>query len=144
MIRLQRRRIPKSVVDSRVDFQIAGVGEVCFKPGRFNAVSVVFFLDCFTEKELKRLLEKVIPWVAPGGFVYFVDFVLPTSGWQRIRARFYVRVMHLFFRWCTGLENNRLVDIASCLEKRGLTLTEERISNFGLLRTAIYRVKESG
>ncbi len=143
MIRLQRRRIPESGAEALVDFQIADVGEVCFEPGRFNAVSVLFFLDCFTEKELTRLLERVIPWVAPGGFVYFVDFVLPTGGWQRIRARFYIRVMHLFFRWCTGLENNRLVDIAGCLEKLGLTLTEERISNFGLIRTAIYRVNES-
>ncbi len=140
MIRLQRRRIPKSVADALVDFQVADVGNVCFERGRFNAVSVLFFLDCFSEKELTRLLERVIPWVAPGGFVYFADFVLPKSGWQRIRARFYIRVMHLFFRWCTGLENNRLVDIASCLEKLELALIEERFSNLGLIRTAIYRV----
>ena len=85
-------------------------------PKDFDGIVLVFFLDCFRRAELEELLPLWLATVKSGGFVYFVDFIMPEAGWRAVRGRFMLSLMHFFFRWQTGLENRRLVDFTGALQ----------------------------
>ncbi len=69
----------------------------------YDAIVTLFFLDCFSEADVKALVSKVQPALRPGAHWLWADFVLPARGMARWRAQAWLCVMYTFFRWQTGL-----------------------------------------
>lgn len=140
MLKLQSQRLDGGSGDGSIELIHADVRSIDFEPRDFDGLVVVFFLDCFRRAELEELLPLWLATVKSGGFVYFVDFMMPEVGWRAVRGRFLLSLMHFFFRWQTGLENRRLVDFTELFKTLRLECMVEHVSNHGLVRSAIYRV----
>jgi ubiquinone/menaquinone biosynthesis C-methylase UbiE len=72
-------------------------------PAAYDAVVTLFFLDCFSDDEVKSLVTRIQPALRPSARWLWADFVLPACGVARWRAQIWLWVMYFFFRWQTGL-----------------------------------------
>ena len=140
MLKLQSQRLVEGRVHGSIELIHADVRSFNLDHRDFDGIVLVFFLDCFRRAELEELLPLWLTSVKSGGFVYFVDFVMPLVGWRAMRGRFILSLMHYFFRWQTGLENCHIVDFTELFKTLRLECMVEHVSNHGLIRSAIYRV----
>ncbi|MEP6593722.1 MAG: class I SAM-dependent methyltransferase, partial [Acidobacteriota bacterium] len=77
-------------------------------PGPFDAVTTMFFLDCFTEAQVRDLVPAIAATLAPEATWLWADFRMPERGWARLRARASIALLYAFFRWQTGIPARRL------------------------------------
>jgi ubiquinone/menaquinone biosynthesis C-methylase UbiE len=140
MLRLQRQRIERAGASQRVELVAADARDFRPMAGQYDLLVTAFFLDCFGQQELPGLLRHWLSGVRAGGFLYFVDFCLPRSGWRRYRAASYLAVMHGFFRWQTGLSNRHLVDLDGILREQSVSLVKSIGHNHDLIVSRLYRV----
>jgi ubiquinone/menaquinone biosynthesis C-methylase UbiE len=124
---------------ARVEFVHADARDVALPAAAFDAVVTLFFLDCFTDADVRRLIDRTARSLAPGAVWLFADFALPARGWRRLRARLWVGFLYAFFRWETGIEARRLPDMAGALAAAGFAPEAEQTRQFGLLRSAVYK-----
>ncbi|MFK8111507.1 MAG: class I SAM-dependent methyltransferase [Rubripirellula sp.] len=143
MLKRQQQRIQAPNAVDRHTFVCQDASAYQPVQDSFDLMTTVFFLDCFTEEDLQRLLPQWLAGLRQGGVFYFVDFARPRRGWQRIRADLYLAVMHGFFRWTTGLGNRRLVDIDSILEAQPITEIAACRLNHELIVARLYRKTKS-
>lgn len=139
MLRLQRRQVTQLNAEDRVRLvcQDARAWSACGET--FDCVIAPFFLDCFSEAELKCHLPQWMGLVEPGGWFYHVDFVLPAAGWRRLRATFWSTVMHQFFRWQTGLTVRELVPVEAFFDGADWLVHRTQTLNHGFLQSRLYR-----
>ncbi|MEO0448525.1 MAG: class I SAM-dependent methyltransferase [Verrucomicrobiota bacterium] len=98
--------------------------------GGYDLVVTQFFLDCFEEKELARLVPALAALVRPGGEWWFGDFQIPgKGGWKDWRASFLLAVMYRCFGMVSDLETQRLVDPRPFLRDDGWECVEQRTWN---------------
>lgn len=140
MLQLQRERVSGQNGQDRVSWIQKDAREHRPEQRIYDLLITAFFLDCFCEADLDRAVPDWLAGVQPGGSYYCVDFTQPNSGWQGLRARFYLKLMHLFFRWQTGLPNRRLVDLGKVLSRQSITLVASQETNHGLIRSMHFRV----
>ena len=57
---------------------------------------------------------------------------------MRLRAKTWLRVMYLFFRWQTGLSARRLPPSENLLCKNGFTKLAETSFQHGFVRSAVF------
>ena len=112
MIRLAEQRLraalalpPPSIAFHHGDARVAP-----FPQKDYDLVATHFFFDVFHVTELSPLINRVKESLDPNGVWLVSEFDLPTSGLRRLLARFWLRTMYLFFRYATGLRNQRLPD----------------------------------
>jgi SAM-dependent methyltransferase len=141
MLQLQRRRL--KAVDPRpcASFMQSDATEYRPEKDQWDLLVTAFFLDCFTEDQLSDLLPNWLAGVRPGGFLYYVDFSRPNSGWRRFRADCYLGWMHWMFRWTTGLPNRRLIDLDAVLARQPISLIATEEFSQGLIQARLYRVE---
>ncbi len=123
---------------SRVDFVHADARTIELSPSTFDAVVTLFFLDCFADADVRRIVARVAPALTASARWLFADFSLPARGWRRWRARLYVTFLYAFFRWETGIEARRLPDMEDAIMNAGLRPSLEATSQAGLLRTVLF------
>lgn len=139
MIRLQQERVSQMDASAQVTFVCADATHWDAGGKTFDCVIAPFFLDCFTEAELRLHLPRWLDWVARRGWFYHVDFVMPASGWRRKRAAFWSRVMHVFFAWQTGLSSKSLVAVEPFLDSDQWKVHRTKFLNHGFLQSRLYR-----
>lgn len=90
---------------------------------RFDVIIFPFFLDCFLESDLKKVLQKTTSMVGRNGKLIVTDFqkASPLKYWL-------VRLMYGFFRFTTGLKVNRLLDLRTQLKTVGFK--EQELKDF--------------
>ncbi|WP_231753238.1 class I SAM-dependent methyltransferase [Rosistilla carotiformis] len=137
MVSLQKSRVGERGM--AVGWQVADVEAIEFPAGRFELVVTPFFLDCFDAVELDRLIPRVAAWLAPAALWYVVDFQVPAGGLRRLWARFWLAVMHAFFRWQTGLRSRQVVDPAPILHSLGFHCWVDRHVHARMVRSTLYR-----
>jgi len=116
--------------------------ELPFAPdGSYDLVVTHFFLDCFTEAQLNRLITKILPAMQPGARWLVSDFRIP-SGNLHLPAKALVRGLYLAFRLLTGLRVTRLPDHAGCLSAAGLQRVDRRMFLSGILTTELWERKD--
>ncbi|WP_233214510.1 class I SAM-dependent methyltransferase [Rhodopirellula bahusiensis] len=139
MLRLQQQRVTRLGADYRVRLVCQDAREWDAGGAAFACVIAPFFLDCFTEPELRLQLPRWMNLVEPRGWFYHVDFVMPVSGWRRHRAQFWSGVMHRFFRWQTGLVSRSLVPVEDFFGATEWTVHRTQSLNQGFLQSRLYR-----
>lgn len=124
---------------ARVSFVCADALSFETRPGSFDAVATLFFLDCFTEAGVAALVERVTPSLRGGASWLFADFVVPPRGLPRLRARAWLAVLYLFFRLGAGLRATRLPPSEDVLERAGWALESRQEFQGGMIRSAVFR-----
>ena len=109
-------------------------------PSSFDLVATHFFLDCFSERDLARLVPAICTRLTPGALWVVSDFRIPTAGPLRLPARLLVRSLYLAFRLLTSLRPTRLPDHAIALRRVGLTLIRTQHLLGGLLTAELWHL----
>ncbi len=141
MLRLQADRLAASVPSAEVKFHQADVRRLEFDAGTFDLLVCNFFLDCFTEADLRELLPRWLEWLKPTGWFYFSDFVIPREGWWRYKSAVDQRLMHGLFRWQTALPNRRLPDFDALLDNQPLSLRSSATGLIPMLTCRLYQYR---
>ncbi len=137
MIELARARLTPDE-RLRVTFLHGDARSVSLPAGPFDAAVTLFFLDCFTDADVSRIVGRVAPVLAPDAVWLFADFAVPARGWRRFYARLCVGALYAFFRWETGIEARRLPDMEGAIAAAGFQPAAEMTLQAGLLRTVVF------
>ena len=123
---------------ARVTFLQADVLIAEFPPKQFDAVTTVFFLDCFTADEVARIATRVGAALHRDALWLFVDFSLPERGYNRFRARAWLGLLFAFFRWSTGIAARALPPSEKILQASGWREISRQEFQHGLLRAVLF------
>ena len=123
---------------TRVAFACADALSFAPEPGAFDAIVTFFFLDCFDAPAVEALVARMGPGLRPGALWLFADFVLPSRGAARLRARAWLAVLYGFFRLGTGLRVAALPPSEAILKRAGWSRVACLDLQRGLVRSAVY------
>lgn len=143
MIKLAQRRLQSGHIGMpTVRFIQDDIGD--WTPaGSYDLVVTHFFLDCFDEDELKKVVPKIAAILAPGGMWLVADFEIPECGPGKIWARFLIPIMYTFFRISAGLQTRRLIDPTGCLVACGLNCDCRAMSLGGIVKSELWRMNNA-
>lgn len=137
MVRRARARLMaahgRDVAD-RVRFCIEDARHVDYGISCRDAVICCFFLDCFEERDLYRLVTRLVAALRVGGRFLLVDFAPPGNR----RARLALGFLYFCFGLLTDISARRLVDPRPQLEAAGLELVRCSEHARGLVYSALY------
>jgi len=123
---------------ARVRFRHDDALRADYPPAAYDAVTTFFFLDCFTDAQADLLINRLQPALTPDAVWLFADFSEPSRGLMRLRAKAWLGVMYLFFRWQTGLASHRLPDSENLLRKSGFARLAETSFQHGFVRSTVF------
>lgn len=112
--------------------------------GPFDAVTTMFFLDCFTEAQVRGLVAKIAATLAPEAAWLWADFRLPEGGLARLRARATIALLYAFFRWQTGIPARQLPPAERLISDAGFTTREQLDRQGGMVRTRLFARSPAG
>jgi ubiquinone/menaquinone biosynthesis C-methylase UbiE len=135
MVALARRRTGNP---DRVCFVNQDANGFAFSAGHYDAVLTLFFLDCFTENDARRLIQRLQKVLAPAGLWLVSDFAMPPNGWRRWHAWVWIFTMYRFFGWTTGLRVRSLPPIGKLLEEAGLRRVAFESERAGLIVSEVW------
>ncbi len=107
--------------------------------GEFDAIVTNFFLDCFPPEELAKVIAGLAQGAKRSARWLNADFALPEQGWQRARAQVVHALMYGFFRPVTGIRARRVTPPDALLAAQGFTLAGRKTTEWGLLRSDLWR-----
>ena len=131
MLDLARHRVGAD----RARFSCADALTLPLAPSSYDLIVTHFFLDCFGEDDLNRLIDRITRASLPGALWLISEFRQP------VWARPLLAAMYLFFRATTRLENRSLVDHHPLLRQRGYRLLHEEVSRGGLIASELWRLE---
>jgi ubiquinone/menaquinone biosynthesis C-methylase UbiE len=110
-------------------------------PQSYDLVVTHFVLDCFSRREVERIVDALARAAAPGADWLLSDFTIPERGWSRQAARALIAGMYSFFRATTGIEAKALVEPAPRMGKHGFFRASSRAFYAGMVRADLWRRK---
>jgi ubiquinone/menaquinone biosynthesis C-methylase UbiE len=122
---------------ARVTLEAADARFLPLPAAGYDAVLTLFFLDCFTDEEVRHLVARIAPALAPGAVWLHADFMLPAAGLARLRSRLWLAGLYAFFRQTTGISARRLPDMDAALAAAGFAVAGERVFQRGLVRSVL-------
>ena len=110
----------------------------------YDLIVTHFFLDCFTDAELRPLVARLAAFATPDARWLVSDFRQPARGPAAWHARAWIGGLYAFFRVATGLRVRRLPNHAAALAAAGFRLEGETLARWGLLTSQLWRRVEPG
>ena len=104
----------------------------------YDTVVTHFFLDCLSHDELTRVVQKTAASATTKARWIVSEFREPNGGWERLRARLWIRGLYLAFRMVTKLQTQRLPDHGKALRDAGFAMQSEAIASAGLLTSQLW------
>ena len=138
MLELARARVG----DHAVQYLHADLRAAAFPPARYDLIVTHFFLDCFAEKTLRQVVQKLSAAATSDATWLIADFHEPARGWRRLFGRFLLATMYRFFRVAAGIEARRLVDYTSLLAENNFRLAHETVSPNEMIRSQVWQRRE--
>lgn len=139
MIAQARRRLQAAgLAESLVTFIHADALAWTPPVGVFDLIVTCFFLDCFCEDELRRLVPVMARAARPQAQWLLADFQIAPSGLRHLRSRFILAVLYAFFRRATGLSAHELVHPAPLLQAAGFACKQRVEQDHGLLHSELW------
>jgi ubiquinone/menaquinone biosynthesis C-methylase UbiE len=139
MLQQARRCMESNEAHHRVEYIHADVFAWSPPPQPFDLLVSNFFFDCFRPDQLKQLIPRLANSASPEAQWIVSDFNVPAQGWARWRARGIIAAMYCFFRLVTQLPARSLTPVAPWLEGNGFRLLQNHESEWGLLRTDLWK-----
>ncbi|HEY5893956.1 MAG TPA: class I SAM-dependent methyltransferase [Chthoniobacterales bacterium] len=142
MLEVSRRRLERNfprAQRSQVKFIHVDLLEWRPPTGEFDLVSTHFFLDCFTEEQLSRLIPHLAAAVKTDANWLISDFQIPSSALARQRASIIHWLMYRFFRLAVDLPATVLVPPFDFLRRHGLTRVAHQEFDWGLLYCDLWK-----
>ena len=139
MLARAEARLPDAA-RTRIVFERADVLSKSFAPASYDAVVTLFFLDCFTADQVSAIVASVTAALSTGAPWLFADFAVPAGRLASWRARLWLKVLYLFFRWQTGLSARSLPPSEALIRAQGFQCCEEQDFDRGFVRSAVYRI----
>lgn len=139
MLALARRRLQDAgMVAVQVEFIHADA--LTWQPpaGEYDLLVTCFFLDCFREDELRRLVPVIAAAAQPRAQWLVADFQMAPAGLARLRSRVILAVLYAFFRRATGLSAHELVAPAPLLGAEGFARKQRVEHDHGLLYSDLW------
>ncbi len=131
-------RLAGRAAAARVSFREADLLATPLPAARYDAVVTCFFLDCFTAEQAAAVMNRIEGSLQPGARWLWADFALPAGGFARWRARRWVGLLYLFFRWQTGLDARELPPVGENFAAAGWKPVADLTLQHGLLRSAVF------
>jgi ubiquinone/menaquinone biosynthesis C-methylase UbiE len=100
---------------------------------KFDLIATHFFLDCFSEADMRAVVLRVAAAAAPEATWIISEFRQQTW-WSRV----VVRGLYFFFRLTTGLRVRTLADHRPMLQAAGFVLQQEETSLGALLAAELW------
>ena len=138
MIERAGRRVAATPAAGRIRFTRSDIFAFRPQPGAYDAVCTLFFLDCFDAEGVASVIARVAPGLAPGALWLHADFVMPESGYDRLRARAWLALLYAFFRWETGLAVHSLPPSETLLGEAGWSRVDTLSLQRGLVRSSVF------
>ncbi len=139
MLELARQRLG-AADGARVRFHHADARRWQPPAVSYDLIVTHFFLDCFTDGELYRLVTRLTAFTAPGARWIVSEFRHPPIGGPRAwHASLWITGLYAFFRVATGLRVRRLPDHMTVLTGAGFRLEREILARYGLLTAQAWR-----
>lgn len=139
MLAVAQRRLSTHGSDLvRVEFVTANA--LTWKPprGRFDLVVTHFFLDCFGQEQLNRLIPAISSAMTPAAQWLLADFQVPPAGLTRYRALVIHQLMYWFFCVVTRLPARHLSIPDGLLYAHRFALRRRQVSEWGLLHSDLW------
>lgn len=134
MLELARGRIASNAAQAAcVDLRQADARVMTLDEGRYDGIITHFFLDCFDERDLPSLIDKIANAAAPDARWIISEF-RPAHRF----ARLLISVMYAFFGKATGLKTRRLVDHHPHLSRNGFRLEQSEYAWAGMLASELW------
>jgi SAM-dependent methyltransferase len=106
---------------------------------KYDLLVTHFFLDCFDDDALARLIPSLAGAAAPAARWLVSEFRQPAAGPAAWRARVWIGCLYAGFGLVTGLKVRRLPDYRTHLRAQGFILEREAIAEWGLLTSELWR-----
>jgi len=139
LARARRRLGGQNIETARVEFIHANVLNWSPSPGAFDLIATNFFLDCFREDQIERVVGRLASVAGPNANWLLADFQIPSRGLMRIRSRLILWSMYSFFRTMTRLPANQLTAPDPFLKRAGFILHRRVQAEWGLLHSDWWR-----
>lgn len=122
---------------SRISYRRANALTLPLPPAEYDLpeydlIATHFFLDCFNDRDLEHLIQRVARAAQPGALWIVSEFRQPLWAAPLLSA------LYFFFRVTTGLTTGRLTDHRPLLAKYGFHLKQEETTRFGLLASELW------
>jgi ubiquinone/menaquinone biosynthesis C-methylase UbiE len=139
MLRQATKRLPSEAGARLVQGDVLRCEVSAFPEAPFDLVVSHFFLDCFNEEELSKLLTRVNAAAGEGAMWVVSDFAIPQQPVARQLGRLVVGGLYLAFGLLTGLRTRRLPDHGHVMRESGWRLEDRRTLLLGLLASERWR-----
>jgi ubiquinone/menaquinone biosynthesis C-methylase UbiE len=141
MLALARKALQKTDCKTHASVQFEQQDLRTWSPpaGQFDLIVTHFFLDCFGQTALERIVMKLCEAATPHCMWLIADFQLPARGLSRWHAHVWLAAMYLFFRLAAAIEARNLIDPAPFLRRSGWQCEAQQIFRFGMLKSELWR-----
>ena len=136
MIALAQQRIGRT---DRVTFRCGDARRENWPAHHYDAIVTHFFLDCFSEDDARRLVERLANALKPNGVWLLGEFAVPKDGWRRLHAQILVAIMYRFFAIATGLRTRSLPPIGQVMHDAGMHCVERTQQRAGLIISELWQ-----
>ena len=140
MLERARMRLRKSGLKSE-EIEYIHLDILEWRPAkeRYNLLVTHFFLDCFSEAELRQVVLRMAEAASEDAQWLVADFQMPAYGWRKRRARLIQTFMYAFFRPVTKLSAKQLAEPGPFLQAAGFARLESRRFDCGLLASELWQ-----
>jgi ubiquinone/menaquinone biosynthesis C-methylase UbiE len=139
LLRARYRLLKSGIPLHGITLTVADALNCNLPPGAFDLVVTHFFLDCFPPEQLRPLIGAIANAAQAKAAWLLADFQIPARGMARYRASAIHWLMYMYFRRVTRLAADRLTDPGSHLQAAGFVLNGRAVSDWGLLRSDLWR-----
>ena len=100
---------------------------------RFDVIVTNFYLDLFSDSNLKIVIEQIHAHTKPSSQWLVADFI-DTVWWHRMM----LRVMYVFFRVVAGIDGSQLPVWGNALQAQGWAKAAEQLHFRGFINTSFW------
>jgi ubiquinone/menaquinone biosynthesis C-methylase UbiE len=141
MLDLSRQRIEHASPSDvpRVCFLQHDIASWSPPENEFDLIVTHFFLDCFPEYRVAKIVTRLSCAAAPNATWLLADFRIPAAGFARWRAGIWLAAMYRFFQFTAAIEATELVDPSPFLRAAGFDLVRQYLFRRGMLKSELWR-----
>lgn len=139
MLEIARQRVQRfsKVTDPQVKFYHCDLLQDPLPDRGYDLVVTNFFLDLFNQQTLDECINKIAEASTKDAVWLYADFQIAGSRFQKTRAKSWLKIMYLFFRFVSRIQAHELIDPAEQISRKGFELVGRREFDRGLMRAEI-------